>query len=43
MKEVDITEIFKNMRKGNKSAAEKNEMLQDLVDKIERRAEELAN
>jgi len=27
MKEVDITEIFKNMRKGNKTAAEKNEMI----------------
>ena len=41
MKEVDVTEIFKNMRRGNKSAAEKNEMIKGLVDKIEKRAEEI--
>ena len=27
LKEVDITEIFKNMRRGNKSTAERNEMI----------------
>ena len=41
MKEVDITEIFKNMRRGKQSESEKNEMIQDLVDKIENRAEEI--
>ena len=43
MKEVDITEIFRNMKRGNKSNAEKNEMIKDLIDKIEKRAEEIAN
>ena len=42
MKEVDITEIFRNMKRGNKSNAQKNEMIKDLVDKIEKRAEEVA-
>ena len=43
MKEVDITEIFKSMKKGGKGAAEKNAMIKDLVDKIEARAEEIQN
>lgn len=43
MKEVDITEIFKSMKKGNKNSADKNQMIKDLVDKIESRAEEIAN
>ena len=42
MKEVDITEIFRNMKRGNKSNAQKNEMIKDLVDKIDKRAGEIA-
>ena len=41
MKEVDITEILRNMKKGTKTSVEKNEMVKDLVVKIERRAEEI--
>lgn len=41
MKDVDITEIFRELKKGNKSKMESNEILQDLIEKIERRKEEL--
>jgi hypothetical protein len=41
LKEVDITEMFKNMRRGNKSTAERNEMIQELIGKIERRADQI--
>ena len=42
MKEVDITDIFKQLKKGNKSSLESNNMLQVLIKKIEDRIDELA-
>jgi len=39
---VDITEIFKNLKKGNKGALETENLIQDLVEKIEERKESLA-
>ena len=41
MKDVDITEIFRELKKGNKSKMESNQILQDLIDKIEWRKKEL--
>ena len=41
MKDVDITEIFRELKKGNKSKMESNQILQDLIDKIEKRKQEL--
>lgn len=43
MKEVDITSIFNELKRGNKSSLEKSNMLQELIEKIEQRTEELAN
>jgi hypothetical protein len=43
MKDVDITEIFRELKKGNKTKLESNSILQDLIDKIESRKEELDN
>ena len=42
MKEVDITAIFKQLKKGNKTSLEGNTMMQELISKIENRIEELA-
>ena len=36
-----MTEILRNMKKGNKSNLEKNELIKDLVDKIQKRAAEI--
>ena len=41
MAEVDITAIFMDMRKGNKSAAEKEELIIDIIDKINKRTQEI--
>lgn len=41
MKDVDITEIFRELKKGNKSKMESNQILQDLIEKIEKRKNEL--
>ena len=41
MKDVDITEIFRELKKGNKTKMESNQILQDLIEKIEKRKEEL--
>lgn len=41
MKDVDITEIFRELKKGNKTKMESNTLLQDLIAKIEQRKEEL--
>ena len=42
MKDVDITEIFKQLKKGNKSGYDNNTLLQQLIKQIEDRIEELA-
>lgn len=42
MKEVDITAIFKQLKKGNKTSLEGNTMMQELISKIENRIDELA-
>jgi hypothetical protein len=34
MKDVDITQIFNEIKKGNKSSLEKSNMLQELIAKI---------
>ena len=43
MKDVDITTIFNELKRGNKSQLEKSNILQELIEKIESRTEELAN
>ena len=39
---MDITEILKNLRRGNKGTLESEGLLQELVEKIDQRKEELA-
>ena len=34
MKEIDITEILRQLKKGNKSKVEQTTILQDLIDRI---------
>jgi hypothetical protein len=41
MKEVDISKIFSDMRKGNKSSAEKENLILDIIEKINKRTQEL--
>jgi hypothetical protein len=41
MSEVDISKIFTEMRKGNKSSAEKDDLILDIVGRINKRTEEL--
>lgn len=41
MAEVDISTIFMDMKKGNKSAAEKEGLILDIIDRINKRTKEL--
>ena len=34
MKEIDITEILRELKKGNKSSVERVDILQDVIEKI---------
>jgi hypothetical protein len=43
MKDVDITTIFNELKRGNKSSLEKSNILQELILQIESRSNELAN
>ena len=43
MKELDVTEIFRQLRAGDKTGVQKSELLLDLIEKIDRRREEIAN
>lgn len=42
MKEIDITEILRELKKGNKSSVERVDILQDVIEKIQTRMDELA-
>lgn len=41
MKEIDLTQILNDMKKGNKSSVQKSEILQDILDKMKKRNNEL--
>ena len=43
MSEVDISKIFTDMRKGNKSTAEKEDLILDIIERINKRTVELDN
>lgn len=42
MKEVDITALLRDLKKGNKSSVERTTLIQDIIRKIQERTEELA-
>jgi len=41
MAEVDISKIFMDMRKGNKTSAEKEDLILDIIARINKRTQEL--
>jgi len=41
MSEVDISKIFSDMRKGNKTTAEKEDLILDIIGRINKRTNEL--
>jgi len=42
MKEIDLTKILRELKKGNKTSLERTEILTDLIERIQKRMDELA-